>query len=197
MKFIFKNYIFIILFASMLPLSVYAKDSTLGTAPSCCQQLSFKVKSTAFSSGDVIPTKYVCTNIPGGKNLSLPLAWTGAQTVTKSFALLMYDLNPVANNFIHWAVINIPPDAYTLKEGISGTSQMPAGSLELVNSAGTSGYTGPCPPAGTGNHEYKLIVYALSARSLNLSGKVTLEQFEEALKGNIINQSEISGFFQQ
>lgn len=159
--------------------------------------LNFSIKSSGFNSGDVIPAKYVCNKIPFGKNISIPINWEGAPRETKSFAVLMYDLNPVANNFIHWEIINIPSNISGLNEGASQSALMPESSTELKNSAGGYGYTGPCPPRGTGKHEYRIIVFALNTEKLNLSGYVPLNYFLAALNGKVLAQAEISGFFEE
>jgi phosphatidylethanolamine-binding protein (PEBP) family uncharacterized protein len=72
-------------------------------------------ESYSFNSGDTIPVKFVCKKILGGKNISIPIEWSGAPSGTKSFAIFMYDLNPVARNFVHWSVINIPNNINQLK----------------------------------------------------------------------------------
>lgn len=155
------------------------------------------IKSSAYTNASQIPVQYACSKVSGGKDLSIPLEWSGAPKDTKSYAVFMYDLNPVANNFVHWAAINIPSNVTALKEGASRTQNMPLGSLELPNSAGGNGYEGPCPPVGTGKHEYKITVYALNTQTLNLSGPVTLDQFQAAINGKVLGQSELTGYFEQ
>lgn len=158
---------------------------------------SITVKSLAFENGGIIPLKYVCDKVHGGENVSIPIQWLSTSVGVKSYAVLMYDLNPVAKNFVHWAVINIPLNVSKIIEGASGSQYMPSLSVELKNSAGSIGYIGPCPPAGTGRHVYKIIVYALNTMYTDLSGKVTLDQFQLAIKGKVIALGEISGYFEQ
>lgn len=191
--------ILITLFISICFLaSKIQEQNSIGSAKSSsANPAKLNVKSSAYGAGDTIPVKYVCSKIPGGENVSIPVEWCGAPSETKSFAVFMYDLNPVAKNFVHWSVINIPSDINHLQEGASLTSYMPAGSIELKNSSGTVGYTGPCPPAGTKKHEYKIIIYALNTEKLNLSGFVPVDKFQSAIAGKVLAQGEISGFFEQ
>jgi Raf kinase inhibitor-like YbhB/YbcL family protein len=154
-------------------------------------------KSYAFNPGGIIPIKYVCENIKGGENISIPIEWSNKISGTKSFALFMYDLNPFAKGFVHWAVINIPSNVNKIIEGASAKEYMPSASVELKNSSGSIGYTGPCPPAGTGMHEYKIIVYALNVETLGLSGFLSFNQFQTAIKGKVLAQAEFSGLFEQ
>lgn len=153
--------------------------------------------TSSFNLGDTIPLKYVCSKISGGNNISIPIQWADVPIETKSFAVLMYDPHPVAKNFVHWAVVNITNTVSQLQEGASLTANMPTGSIELKNSSGSAGYIGPCPPVGTGKHEYKIIVYALNVDNLNLSGFVPFSQFQSAINGKVLAQTELSGYFEQ
>jgi Raf kinase inhibitor-like YbhB/YbcL family protein len=107
----------------------------------------------------------------------------------------MYDTNPVARNFVHWAVIKTPPTVTGIPEGASGTSFMPEGCKELINNFGAKGYGGPQPPAGTGRHVYVVKVFALNAEMINLQGEVNYNTFMSAIDGKVIGQGEITGWF--
>ena len=58
----------------------------------------------------------------GGKNISLPLAWTDTPAGTKSFALSIVDPHPVARNWVHWLVINLPAGAASLPRSLAAAS---------------------------------------------------------------------------
>jgi len=197
MKTKINNFIVSIMFvAAICIFAINFHDST-DTIKAYLNKTEFKLSSSAFKDGETIPPKYVCTKISEGKNISIPLQWTGAPSETKSYAIIMYDLHPVANNFVHWAVINIPSDNTKLDEGISLTKDMPNGSIELKNTSGNNGYIGPCPPKGTGKHEYKTIVFALDVDKINISKDASLDEFQSTIKDNIIQQAELSGYFEQ
>src|SRR5512138_1509400 len=66
-----------------------------------------EIQSSAFKDGGKIPVQYVMPGA-GGKNVSIPLAWKNAPAGTKSFAVSIVDPHPVANNWVHWLVINLP-----------------------------------------------------------------------------------------
>jgi Raf kinase inhibitor-like YbhB/YbcL family protein len=153
--------------------------------------VAMEISSIAFKDGEKIPVNYVMPGA-GGKNISLPLAWRNAPSGTKSFALSMVDPHPVAQNWVHWLVINIPADAASLEEGAS-RKKMPRGSVELENSVGEIGYGGPQPPKGTGDHPYVLTLYALSVEKLELGINVPLSAFKKALDGNILGSATITG----
>jgi Raf kinase inhibitor-like YbhB/YbcL family protein len=153
------------------------------------------ISSTAFKDGDKIPVRYVMP-AAGGKNISVPLVWKDAPSGTKSFALSVVDPHPVAQNWVHWLVINIPANATSLDEGAS-RKKMPQGSIELINSFGEIGYGGPQPPKGTGDHPYVFTLYALNVEKLDLGTKTSLAGFKKALEGKILGSSTITGKYSQ
>ena len=150
-----------------------------------------ELKSDAFDDGDNISTTYIMKEI-GGENISLPFDWNNAPAETKSFAFSIVDPHPVANNWVHWFLINIPASTNSIEEGASGKN-MPAGCKELNNTYGSVGYGGPQPPAGSGNHPYVCTVYALSVDKLDLDANVSLSDFKKALEGKILAQATTTG----
>ena len=154
-----------------------------------------KLTTQAFKDQGEIPLKYTMPGA-GGQNISVPLEWSDVPEGARSFALTCIDPHPVAKNWVHWMVVNIPRDITSLPEGASGKS-MPDGTNELMNSFGKPGYGGPQPPAGTGEHPYVFTVYALDVPSLDLKEKTSLEEFKKAINGRVLDQAEITGKFEQ
>jgi Raf kinase inhibitor-like YbhB/YbcL family protein len=152
---------------------------------------NMEMSSTAFKDGEKIPTQYVMPGA-GGKNISVPLSWKGVPSGTKSFALSMVDPHPVAQNWVHWFVINIPASVTSLEEGAS-RKKMPLGSTELKNSFGDIGYGGPQPPKGTGDHPYIFTLYALSVEKLDLGPNTSLSSFKKALEGKTLGSATLTG----
>jgi Raf kinase inhibitor-like YbhB/YbcL family protein len=152
---------------------------------------AMEISSSAFKDGEEIPIQYVMPGA-GGKNVSIPLAWTNVLSGTRSFALSMVDPHPVAQNWVHWLVINIPSNVTVIEEGAS-RKKMPAGSLELKNSFGDIGYGGPQPPKGTGDHPYVVTIYALNVEKLDLGVSTSLPAFKKVLEGKIIGTVSITG----
>lgn len=155
-----------------------------------------KIISSAFQEGKAIPTKYAYHGVVGGNNISLPLSWSELPPAAKSLALSIVDPHPVAKNWVHWFVINLPKNSTGLNEGISG-KRMPPGAKELYNSYGTIGYGGPEPPKGTGPHPYVVTLYALSVDALDLPENTTLPAFTKALEGKIIAATHITGIYER
>lgn len=154
------------------------------------------ITSSAFQNGTPIPSKYAYHGVAGGKNISVPLQWEGIPASAKSLAVSIVDPHPVAKNWVHWFVIDIPPSIQGLPEGASQRS-MPNGCRELLNTYGSLGYGGPEPPKGSGEHPYVITLYALDIPSLRLSEMTTLREFTKALQGKVIATAEITGTFER
>jgi Raf kinase inhibitor-like YbhB/YbcL family protein len=152
---------------------------------------AMEISSSAFKDGEKIPVQYVMPGA-GGKNISVPLSWKNPPSGTKSFALSMVDPHPVAQNWVHWLVINIPAQVTFLEEGAS-RKKMPQGSMELKNSFGNMGYGGPQPPKGTGDHPYVFTLHALNVEKLDLGANTSLSTFKKTLEGKVLGSATLTG----
>jgi Raf kinase inhibitor-like YbhB/YbcL family protein len=119
----------------------------------------FTLTSSAFAAGQPIPKKYTCE----GDDRSPPLAWAGAPSGTKSFALIVDDPDAPDPNaprmtWVHWVLYNVPAATTTLGEGSSSGA---LGAIEGRNDFGRVRFGGPCPPIG--RHRYFHKLYALDA----------------------------------
>ena len=153
-----------------------------------------ELTSAAFGPGAPIPARHAMRGVPGGQNISIPYAWSGASGSAKSYAIVLVDRSPVAHNWVHWMVVDIPPGVTELPDGASGTAAM-HGARELDNTFGSPGYGGPQPPQGTGQHPYEATVYALDIVELGLPQRATLAQLEGAMAGHIVAQRSYTGVF--
>ena len=154
-----------------------------------------EIQSSAFKDGGKIPVQYVMV-AAGGKNLSIPLTWKNVPAGTKSFALSVVDPHPVAQNWVHWLVANIPANVTAIVEGGSG-KKMPPGSMELKNSFGQVGYGGPQPPQGSGEHPYVVTLYAMNVEKLGLGLNTSLAAFKKALEGKVIQSASVTGKYER
>jgi Raf kinase inhibitor-like YbhB/YbcL family protein len=151
----------------------------------------------SYKDKESIPMKYVHKNVVGGQNVSAGFSWSDPPVNTKSFAFSIIDPHPVAKNWVHWFLINIPFRERKIVEGASRTNSLPAGSKELLNSYNQLGYGGPAPPKGSGSHPYVATIYALNVESLDLGVDTTLSQFERAIEGKVIAEATMTGHFEQ
>jgi Raf kinase inhibitor-like YbhB/YbcL family protein len=127
-----------------------------------------------------------------GQNVSPQLAWTNPPDGTKSFAILMYDIDgQFGAGVSHWVAYNIAPNVRELAEG-DGTA-----GRHYTGGSGTRGnanYLGPCPPRGDGQHHYLITVMALDVEP-TLAAGLTRDAFLAAVKGHQIASSSIGGLF--
>lgn len=148
--------------------------------------VTIHVTSTAFKASGLIPARYTCD----GENMSPAVAWDTVPAATKSIALIADDPDAPMGTWVHWVVYNLPSTMRALKEGIPTVDTLINGGYQGINDFEQVGYGGPCPPNGT--HRYFFKVYALDTL-LALSGKVTKQQLEKAMKGHILGQGELVG----
>jgi Raf kinase inhibitor-like YbhB/YbcL family protein len=151
-------------------------------------EVPMQLMSSAFSEGQMIPAKYTCD----GKNISLPLSWSGAPAEAKSLALIADDPDAPVGIWVHWVMYNLPSSLTELKEKIPAAAKLSDGSLQGTNDFGRTGYGGPCPPGGT--HRYFFKLYALD-EVLSLGPGVTKVQLEAAMKGHILAEAQLMGTY--
>lgn len=165
----------------------------------------FTVKSTSFADGARIPVRFGADDPkrpckPGskeicpcpGQNVSPQLSWANAPEGTKSFAILMYDIDGLAGAGVsHWVAYNIAPTVRELLEGDGTSGKNYTGG---VGTRGETTYLGPCPPRGDGPHHYSFTVIALDLEPTLRPG-LTREEFLAAAKGHQLAASSIGGLF--
>ena len=115
---------------------------------------SFTLTSKTVRAGRPLPTPQLSGvfGVPGGKDVSPQLSWSGFPARTKSFVVSMYDPEaPTGSGFWHWVVSDIP----------AAPPGTPAGAFQLGGDAGAARYIGGAPPKGSGVHDYYITVTAL------------------------------------
>jgi Raf kinase inhibitor-like YbhB/YbcL family protein len=137
------------------------------------QSSSFSLRSSDIKTGSTIASEFVFNSFGcSGKNISPTLSWSGAPKNTKSFALIVHDPDAQTGvgGFTHWIAYNIPANTSSIAQG-AGTVDgklLPTGATQSATSFGTSGWGGPCPPAGEKPHHYVFTLYALKTEKLEL-----------------------------
>ena len=155
---------------------------------------ALQLKITGYENGGRMPVKFA-TKEGGGDNVSIGLKWQPLPAA-QSYALLFDDKHPVANNWVHWLIVDIPNTVTEIPEGAS-RSKMPTGSRELMTSWNRTGYDGPQPPVGSGDHEYVVTLYALDTPILDVDENISRSEFLKAVGGHAITQESYSGFFER
>jgi hypothetical protein len=154
--------------------------------------MALALTSTAFVHEGAIPTTYTCQ----GKDISVPLAWSGLPAGTRSLALIVDDPDapdPAAPKmtWVHWVLYNIPPGTDGLEEAVQ-SGELPKGTLEGRNDWGRTGYGGPCPPVG--RHRYFFKLYALDVVLPDL-GTPDKARLERAMQGHVLAKHELVGTY--
>lgn len=151
---------------------------------------SMQVKSPAFEQLAAIPTKHTGE----GDNVSPALAWHDAPEGTEGFAIVCHDPDaPLVQNgmygFVHWTLYNLPGDTFEVVENTAvGTSGK--------NDGGKTGYMGPMPPEGHGNHLYYFWVLALDHQT-SLPEGLSLPELLTELEPHLLGMNRLVGVYQR
>lgn len=138
----------------------------------------FTVTSTTLTDGGDLPAEQYsgAFGVPGGKDVSPQLSWSGAPEGTKSYAITVYDPDArTGSGFWHWAVAGIPATVTELPEGAGDDtgSGLPEGTYQLPNDARAPRFIGAAPPAGDGPHRYVVVVHALDVEDIAVPAEAT------------------------
>lgn len=159
----------------------FSKAISADTTPPASLLLS----TNAFQNNMAMPTLYTCD----GKNSSPELSWKQTPAGTKTYTLVVNDLDVPDQAFYHWVVYNIPSNIHELTQGAA----IPTGSSIGNNSFNKQDYSGPCPPKGT-THRYIFTLYALDTR-LDLPTGSNGGTVIAAAKGHILSQVDLTGIY--
>lgn len=131
----------------------------------------------------MIPINYSCA----GDNTSPPLSWPGVAPVgTKSWSIVMQDLDVTPGPWIQWMITGIPAKTRTLAAG-----QAPAGANIHKASNGSAGFVGPCPPQGK-THRYSFTLYAVGVQPTPPAA-ATSSQTLRAIKSAALGTNTLTG----
>jgi Raf kinase inhibitor-like YbhB/YbcL family protein len=156
-------------------------------------EMALTISSPAFKQGGKILSSYTCE----GDDVSPPLVFAGVPKGAKSLALVIDDPDapdPSAPKrvWVHWVVVNLPPDTSGLEENASAVG-LPKGAVQGVNDFRNKAYGGPCPPIG--RHRYFHKLYALD---VTLPAKaVSKAELEAAMEGHVLGKAELMGTYQK
>ncbi len=152
------------------------------------QPATLTLTSTAFGDGGMIPASYTCD----GADISPPLAIGNVPKNAKGLAVIMHDSDTQSEgDFLHWAVWTAAPDAVHWAEG-----SVPAGVTQGQNDANVSGYTGPCPPAGS-THHYVFEVFAYDDHFPTMWFGSSKSTIEDNFHAHVIGHGALTGLYQR
>ena len=149
-------------------------------------KMEFKLTSSAFEEGGMIPKKYTCD----AEDVSPPLAWGTVPEGTKSLILICDDPDAPVGTWIHWVLYDIPSDVKELSESVPDDDTLENGAKQGTNDFGNLGYGGPCPPSGT--HRYFFKLYALDS-ILELEPGKTKAEVLDSMEGHLLAETQLIG----
>ncbi|MFF5554019.1 YbhB/YbcL family Raf kinase inhibitor-like protein [Streptomyces olivaceoviridis] len=135
--------------------------------------------------------------VPGGKDISPHLSWSGAPEGTKSYAVTVYDPDaPTGSGFWHWVVADIPASVTELPEGAGDDtgSGLPERAFQLPNDARAARYIGAAPPAGHGAHRYFIVVHALDVDHVDVPLDSTPAFLGFTMTGHTLGRAVLTAF---
>lgn len=145
---------------------------------------TLRLTSPSFENNAELSSKFTCD----GDNVSPALSIIGVPPAAKSLVLIMDDPDAPGRTWVHWVRWNIPPTTVEIIEGVESLG------VSGLGSSNQSIYQGPCPPTGT--HRYFFKLYALDAE-LTLPPGATKAEVEQAMKGHILDQTELIGNYKR
>lgn len=146
-----------------------------------------EITSSAFASGETIPTRYTCE----GVDVSPPLQWTGVPDEAESLTLICDDPDAPGGTWSHWVLYDLPADTNQLEEGVPSGGEPDVGGTQGRNDFGDVQYGGPCPPPGPA-HRYYFRLYALDEK-LRLPPGATRQKVLDRLQDHSVAEAELMG----
>ena len=156
---------------------------------------TFLLSSSAFKNGALLPVTN--SSAKNGKNASPPLNWENAPDGTRSYVLIMEDIDiprlfsPFTGKMTHWALYNIPAAQTELDEGMKEGRRGPEGMIQPRNAMRRRSYLGPNPIWGT--HRYLFTLYALDTAFSDPDMSITA--LRRQMKGHILSSARLMGIY--
>jgi hypothetical protein len=150
------------------------------------------VSSTNFTDGATVAQAQVYGQCGGG-NISPALSWSGASDKTKSYVVTLFDPDAGDRGWWHWIVFDIPASIHSLPQG----GPVPENAIEATNDFENKGYSGPCPPAGSGVHHYQFTVWAMDVNGLPFDATADGGVFKDFLTQHSVDHATITPVLQR
>ena len=172
------------------PTSSAAPGTTAAATPELADLAASGVVFAApFASGTELNRAYTCD----GAGLDPQLTWTAPPVDAVELAVAVVDLDATQTDggpFVHYLVVGLPASSGTV--GGNNPSQL---GHEATNSAGTVGWTPPCPPAGE-RHTYEFTLYALDQQTELPTDAPPSEQLD-AIRAAAIGASTVTATYER
>jgi Raf kinase inhibitor-like YbhB/YbcL family protein len=154
----------------------------------------FKLMSSAYTEGSMIPTQYSCAD-PNGA--SPALQWSNPPDGVVSFAVIFHDTDTAPNkntmDVTHWIFWNISGASTSVPAGVKPDTT-PGGIVQGKNIRNVNGFQPPCPPPGATPHHYLFEMYALDTK-IDLPAGSARADLLKAMDGHVIGKASYAGLF--
>ena len=154
----------------------------------------FKLISSAYPEGSMIPTQYSCAD-PNGA--SPALSWSNPPAAAVSFAVIFHDTDAApmkgTMDVTHWIFWGIPATSTSVAAGVKPDSS-PDGIVQGKNVRNVNGFQPPCPPPGATPHHYIFEMYALDTK-LDLPAGTARADLLKAMDGHVVGKAAYVGRF--
>ena len=166
-------------------------------AHSASAQGVFTLSSTSFKDGERLATKMAGNNKSNpncvGENVSPALSWSNPPEGTKSYAILMFDIDGRPPGGVsHWVAYGIPATVKGFAEGeVSKQTDKFVGGQSLMK---LPHYFGPCTPPGPPHH-YIFTLMATDLEPSALKEGMTRDEVIKALDGHAKGATSLVGMF--
>jgi Raf kinase inhibitor-like YbhB/YbcL family protein len=152
--------------------------------PVAARAASFVVTSSEFADNGPAPRAGAQPQCGGGSSSSPALAWTGAPAATKSYVIVVTDVDAWGpGGFLtHWIAYGIPASVSAVPPGFG--SETPPHYVPGLNVSNEPGFRGYCPPKGAAPHHYVYTVLATDLAPDALAPGLTRDALPAALDGH-------------
>ncbi|MFW2513300.1 YbhB/YbcL family Raf kinase inhibitor-like protein [Demequina sp. SO4-13] len=143
------------------------------------------IKDLRLTSPDIASNERIDDRFTGQEGAETPrLHVAGVPSEAVELAVVCHDPDaPMPGGFTHWTLYGLPP-----RDGDIDPDSGRAG----PNDDGGTGYVGPFPPAGHGEHRYYFWIYALKTP---VAGAPAREDFLREYRGEVVEQARLVGTY--
>ena len=145
-------------------------------------QLPFTLTSAYFQQdGFMLPREAA-----GGGEHTPKLDWSNPPRGTRSYVLLMEDLDGPNPPVTHWLVYDIPGEVRGVRQGRPDVGRQGRNDFDRLN------YRGPCPHPHENAHRYVFRLFALDVDRLGLEEGATRTDVERAMRGHMLAEAQLT-----
>jgi len=170
-----------------------AMASTLLVTSLVGQAAALELSSPDIKDGQSMAKAHVSSRC-GGDDVAPAFTWRDEPAGTKSFALTMIDVTarpPLG--WTHWIVVGIPATVHSIPAG----GALSDGARAVAGSGGGGAYFGPCPPEGTGVHQYVFTLYALPGPAPAVMPKADPREISAQMSAAATAKATLTGTWQR